>query len=68
MVLGGNLDVAALVELEGAVVAALKGACSRVVHVEHGQSVVHLCRHAAVTRHNADDGGLVDVVALKAGR
>ena len=67
MVLGSHLDVAALVELEVAVIAALKRACSRVVHIEHGEAVIHLDGCAAVTGLDADDCGLVDIVALEAG-
>ena len=68
MVLGSDLDIAALGELERAVVAALKGAGARVVHVPDGQAVVNLFGYTAVTWLDTDDGRLVDVVAFQTGR
>ena len=66
MVLGGHLDVATLGELEVAVIAALKLARARVVHIPYGQAVVNHFLMAAVTRFDADNGGLVNVVTLHA--
>ncbi len=68
VVLGSDLDVAALVEREALAATIKRAAAAAIVHVEHRQHMVHLLAGTTVTGLDADDGRLVDVVALGAAR
>ena len=66
MILGGNNHLATLVERE-AIAATFQLTVARVVHVVDGEHMIHLAL-ATVAGSDANDGGLVNVVAFGATR